>query len=429
MRGTGRAKAAIRVLAACAVAATFLLAAAAGAETPRRAPESRLRLVPGGPCAEGTLAGDASDAQWRICVPADWNGDLVVYAHGFVAPSQPLRLPDDRVGGLPVDEIIQSMGFAYATTSYRTNGLAVPLAVEDLVQLVERFGDEFVQPLHVFAVGVSEGGLVAALAVEKYPEMFDAGLSAGGPVGDFRNQVNYFGDFLVLFNYFFPNVLPNCTPLGISKEVMDNWESVYEPAVREALSNQFSATRQLLRVTRIPIDPMDPSSIAESVTGILRYAVFATNNAIRVLGGGALWQPGQPGQPFDNTRRFYTGSDNDLRLNLAIQRVAAGATAIKEIETRYQTSGRLSRPMITIHTTDDPIVPFAQQPAYGWKTIQAGSGSLNLGIPVFRYGHVNLTLNELHAAFSAMLFASTSQNLFTQIVPALRLRISQQSPE
>ena len=62
--------------------------------------------------------------------------------------------------------------------------------------------------------GVSEGGLITALAIEQRPDVFDGGLSTCGPIGDFSQQINYFGDFRVLFDYFFPGVMPG-SPISI----------------------------------------------------------------------------------------------------------------------------------------------------------------------------------------------------------------------
>ena len=35
-----------------------------------------------------------------------------------------------------------------------------------------------------------------------------AALALCGPVGDFAGQIDYLGDFRVLFDYFFPGVIP-----------------------------------------------------------------------------------------------------------------------------------------------------------------------------------------------------------------------------
>ena len=67
-----------------------------------------------------------------------WNGNLVIYAHGYVAFNKPITIPEDQLqlpGGVSLPELINSLGFAFATTSYRMNGLAVETGVEDLVDV------------------------------------------------------------------------------------------------------------------------------------------------------------------------------------------------------------------------------------------------------------------------------------------------------
>ena len=116
-------------------------------------------------CTDGTTSGGALT---RVCFPAGWNGDLMLYAHGYIEPDAPLAIPDNLVGGTPVEELINALGYAYATTSYRANGLVADVAVDDLVDLEELVRRTVrPDPHQVYIVGVSEGGLVAALAVER----------------------------------------------------------------------------------------------------------------------------------------------------------------------------------------------------------------------------------------------------------------------
>ena len=80
------------------------------------------------------------------------------------SPTRRSRFPANAVGGVPVEDLINAGGFAYATTSYRANGLVADIAVNDLV-LLEDLVRRTVRPDpdRVYIVGVSEGGLVAAL--------------------------------------------------------------------------------------------------------------------------------------------------------------------------------------------------------------------------------------------------------------------------
>ena len=99
-----------------------------------------------------------------------------------------------------------SQGYAFATTSYRKNGLAVKEGLADIVDLVEVFKTQLAKQStgRVYVIGASEGGLIATLAAEKYSKTFCGGLALCGPIGDFRGQLNYWGDFRVLFDYFYP---------------------------------------------------------------------------------------------------------------------------------------------------------------------------------------------------------------------------------
>jgi pimeloyl-ACP methyl ester carboxylesterase len=133
-----------------------------------------------------------------MCLPASgWNGDLVVFAHGYIAFNQPLAfqnltLPD---GSTSLPTLVQSLGYAFATTSYRENGLAVLPGLDDIRELVTTFRTDHGIPRHTYLVGASEGGLVTTLLVERSPQLFRGGLAACGPIGDFPQQINYIGDF------------------------------------------------------------------------------------------------------------------------------------------------------------------------------------------------------------------------------------------
>lgn len=340
----------------------------------------------------------ASGAIYRICMPESWNGDLVVFAHGYVGFNEPVAIPEDQLhlpDGTSVPEIANSLGFAFATTSYSTNGLAVVQGIDDVVDLVHVFAQTHAAARRVFLVGPSEGGIVTALAVERHPDVFAGGLSACGPIGDFRRQINYDGDFRVVFDYFFPGVLPG-SPIDVPAEVIDGFFEVYVPAIQAAIAADPDAARQLLSVTRAPVDPADPATIEETILGLAWYVVFATNDATLKLGG----------QPFGNLFRMYSGADDNAALNQNIARFFPDLAALGTIQSRYQTTGRLTRPLVTLHTTGDPIIPYWHQSIYTLKTLLTGSFGRHVNIPILRYGHCNFTAPEALVGFAVLLFMS-----------------------
>jgi len=339
-------------------------------------------------CTDGSTSGGALT---RVCFPAEWNGDLILYAHGYVQADAPLAIPDNLIGGTPVADLINAAGYAYATTSYRANGLVADLAVGDLV-LLEELVRRTVRPdpLQVYVVGVSEGGLVAALAAETQPDRYTGVLAACGPIGDFARQIDYFNDVRVVFDYLFPGVIPG-SPIDPPAEVRAGWTATYAPAVEAALANDPGAAVDLATVNGIPAEGIDPASLGEAVADILWYNVFGTADAQERLGG----------QPYDNEDRVYQGSSDDAALNAGVARFAAAPIARAALG-RFETSGDPSASISIIHTTGDPIVPFFHQPVYAGKVAGAGRSELLERSDVERFGHCTFTSTEILAAFGAL---------------------------
>jgi pimeloyl-ACP methyl ester carboxylesterase len=339
-------------------------------------------------CRDGVLP---HGALYRICFPPSWNGDLVLFAHGYVAPQNDLAIPDDMVDGRPVSDLVTGLGYAYATTSYRANGLVAPEAVEDLVELSDEV-KRLVRPdpNHSVVVGFSEGGLVATLSAERHADRFNGALAGCGPIGDFRAQLDYIDDFRVVFDYFFPDLLPG-TALEVPESVRQQWEEVYIPAIVVALAARPEASRQLLAVTRAPTAGSDLRSIAETTVGLLWYNVFGTADALARLGGN----------PYDNSSRVYSGSEDDAALNANVERFVAVPAALASLG-RFSTMGSLTVPLVNLHTTGDPIVPFGQAGLYAEKVRQAGSQELFTQLDVVRPGHCTFQAAELLGAFSSL---------------------------
>lgn len=321
-----------------------------------------------------------------------WNGNLVVFAHGYVAPNLPIGVPQDQlsIGGVSLPAAFNQDGYAFAASSYRKNGLAIQQGVDDTRDLVQNVLQQKLKPKKVYLIGASEGGLVATLSAEQLPHVYN-GVGAGcGPIGSFQGQINYLGDFRVLFDYFFPGVLP-ASPVNIPAVVMTLWNTVYVPKIIGALAANPAAAAQLIKVSKAAVTS-DPATVAETVVGILWYNVFATNDAVATLGG----------QPFDNHDRIYLGSSNDLLLNLRVQRFKASPTALSAIAAHYETSGKLMMPTVTLHTTGDPIIPYWHEPLYTLKTLAAGAFLERTELPIPAYGHCAFTGAQVLGAFELL---------------------------
>jgi pimeloyl-ACP methyl ester carboxylesterase len=355
------------------------------------------------PCLEGStqLTGSsAGGASWFICVPSVpvWNGVLVIYAHGYESPVDPAnrKVPaaptfanlTNPVDGAYLPAMLESQGFAFGATTYRRTGLVAADGVEDVVAVAAAARIALAPgPARIYVAGVSEGGLVTTLTVEKHPELFAGGLATCGPIGDFQKQINYFGDFRTLYDYFFPDILPGNTT-NIPTALITKWPK-FEADALGALSQNPLNAGYLMTTSGAAYVPTEPPTVGQTTSEVLWYNVFSMMNAKDVLGGN----------PYDNQNQVYSGSADNTALNAGVRRYKASPTALANVGA-YQTTGQLAKPLVTLHTTLDPVVPFWHEAMYGAKA--AASGKLTI-MPVQRYGHCNFTSQEIMGAFAFLL--------------------------
>ena len=342
----------------------------------------------------GVAEGASGPAQFVVAMPEPlgcYNGTMILFAHGFVPAGAPagtwlsqLALPD----GTTLPQLVNAAGFGFAASSFSKDGLAILQGEQDTHALTNVVAGLGIPVARFLAAGASEGGLIAAKLVEDHAEI-RGGLAVCGPEGSFRKQLDYIGDVRVLFDYFFPGVLPG-DAINIPLALILQWDSVYEPAVRQAINSRFFATWQLLSTAKIPIG-LSLSNAADAIVSVLRYNVFATTEASAVLGGN----------PYDNIGRVYRGSFNDARLNAMVDRFAADPAAVAALGA-YETTGLLSDPVVTLHNLADPTVPYWQVLLYAAKVAAQGRSSEFAQVPSLRYGHCNVSANEAKLALGLL---------------------------
>lgn len=375
-------------------------------------------------CVPGTLP---ADALAEICLPALWNGEIVVWAHGYTNPGPdrppytPLELPADEASGFRLKDIVRQLGtledgfYGYAATSYRRNGLVAPEAAVDLeatsTWVRERLTplalehDVPVLPAVSYLVGASEGGLSTVLTVERagVSALYDGVLALCAPIGDFQRQIEWFGDFRVVYDYYFPGVMPGSAVEIPNEEVVvtdENWATT-ESAIRASLDADPAAAAQLVAVTGVAHDTGVPETVKEAATQILRYSFMGTNDATDVLGGN----------PFGNLEILYEGSQDDAALNAGVERHQAEPPALASIASSFQTAGTPWIPLVAMHTTRDPVTPVWHMDLYETKSGEVGNRVTFM--PTDRFGHCGFTLPELVAGFSQLVLQVSGADMVT----------------
>lgn len=113
-------------------------------------------------------AGVLGGANYRVEVPAQWNGKLVMYAHGYAGTGATLFVSNPSIRRY----LIQN-GYAWAASSYSKNYYDVRAGVEDTNALALEFtkiaaanARTLAAPTRIYITGHSMGGHITAAAIE-----------------------------------------------------------------------------------------------------------------------------------------------------------------------------------------------------------------------------------------------------------------------
>ncbi len=330
-------------------------------------------------------------ALYALDVPDVWNGDLVVYAHGILDPLAPVARPTTQDGFDALREEWLDMGYAVASSSYSENGYALKDGMQRTHQLGALFTSRFGRPGRVFLAGHSLGGVISLMLAEQHPAEYDGALVMCGFVGGGPLEVQYLADARVLFDYFFPGVVPGDTfhvPQGIDFSPGSPLFLSALGALSAGFLRSDLPTLQYAITARLP-GTSPPEFIASGMTAV-GFSVRFTNDVLDRTHGHF---------PYDNTGIVYQGSADDAALNAGVERFASSPDAVQYIEKYDSPTGALQIPVLTLHTAWDPVAPIVHEDAYAQAVAAAGASDRLVQETVDRYGHCAFTVAETMEAF------------------------------
>jgi pimeloyl-ACP methyl ester carboxylesterase len=342
------------------------------------------------------LADDVVDGRtgpgsiYRLVRPSNWNGILLLYAHGYVSKDAPLVIPPDAE---LVVSLLAPQGFAVAVSSFSENGWVVKDGTQRTHQLLGLFTSKFGKPARVYAAGASMGGLIAIRLVETWPDQFAGVLPACAVAGGLGRQYDYVLNVRVLFDLFYPGVLPGSAvdvPPGL-----DVIQQIVNPALA-AMTGDPSGAAAIASVTQTPVPFASGPELLESIATALAGA--AGYPEVLGLTHGQAY--------FDNTVTEYTGALPASTLewiNANVQRFSGSPAGRKSLEHNYTPTGDLRIPALTLSTFRDPVIPGFHRTVYGQAVASMGAADLLVQRSVAGYtggyGHCTFTSTELTQAF------------------------------
>ena len=364
-------------------ATTFAALAADGSDTVDNSTTSR-------------WAGMLGGAQYNVEVPANWNGQLVMYAHGYAGEGNLLQ-----AGSPTIRRYLIQNGYAWAASSYSKNYYDVRAGVEDTNALALQFnaiakanGRNLAAPSKIFITGHSMGGHITAAAIEdetyataNHKVKYNGAVPMCGVVGDTE-----------LFDYFAAAQVTAQALAGKASYPTPKWADI-ATQVTPTLFSTFSATT----IVRNGAVGDQYASVLENLTGGPRplfdfslqngrsfqavWGVFGSDGTVNgILNKSTL-----------DTNRFVYKIDGDTDASDALNALAQKLTAAPDAN-RLRTDGLRWIPKV-----NDLYVPFSMEQIYNKRVAAKGNSQWLVQRAIRGITHCDFTIKEQEEAFIAMI--------------------------
>ena len=334
-------------------------------------------------------------AAYRIEVPASWNGDLLMWAHGYRL--DPTYLTVDNP---PFREWLVENGYAWAASSYSENGFNVTIGAKDTKALVKWFQEQIAIPGHVYLSGESMGGGVTVTSIEQWPNLYDGAMPTCGAVADYT-----------VFDHLLHYLLASQALAGVEAEfpIPGDFSSTTYPIVKDnlaaapglfpfALNSQGEQLKDLTMMLSGGERPVFEQGFlfwyGSLDTFIIDFGVceIAGVRGVHVENIDTIYQ-------FDGDPAL---TPDEQWLNDNILRVTSDPQAIHPngIKNWPVTSGKISIPVVALHTLGDLFVPFSQEQIYAERVAAQGKSDLLVSRAIRDILHCGFVADEYISGFT-----------------------------
>ena len=370
----------------------------------------------------GTLPDGAA---YLIEVPSPWNGTLLLYSHGYIAPgsSNPAR----DVGDPFTRAFLLANGFALAGSSYAHTGWAIQEAIPDQIAVLDAFEALHGKPKRTIAWGHSLGGMITAGLVQKHHERFDGALPMcgvlSGGIGTWNQALDSAFAFKTLLAQGSPLQVVNITNpqanFALSETLLAAAQGSPQGQARLALASALGDTPGWFNPA-LPEPAEDDFALQEanqflwaSQVDFLFIFAFRAELEFRA-DGNPSWNTGvdyrkqlERSVDREEVRALYKEAGLSLEADLDAlndaARITANPPSVEYLEQNIIFNGDLDIPVLTMHTTGDGLVSNQNESAYKDVVREAEDGGLLRRTFVHRAGHCSFTPAEMITALEKLI--------------------------
>lgn len=361
------------------------------------------------PAAAVDVEGVQAGAPYKIRVPDNWNGTLLVYAHGYRdradhAGETDNRQADAAPGGELFEALLLAQGYGLAGSAYRNNGWAVKEGIKDTRALTKLFRDRFGKPARTILWGFSLGSIITFESIERYENLYDAAIAACAVGAGTPRAIDRGADLAVAYDVTFGWPAIWGTPGDVRDDL--NFETDVAPILFAQVINpaNFGYFEFIRLVNRLPEE-----QFYTGANWLFTDFFFNTEGRAELerRAGGPVVQNLDHNYSLTQDEQAYLGTlgvnANVLLTDMNARKTIRAKKSARRYAERYATyTGKIERPVLTLHTTVDGLVTVDNEFLYRETVQSAGREAFLLQMYTESVGHCTFTPEQLVSSVKAM---------------------------
>jgi hypothetical protein len=362
-------------------------------------------------------SGEINGAPYRIKIPANWNGTLLVYAHGYRDKADHPGEVDNRNADVAPSAALEApllaQGFALAGSAYRDNGWEVEGGLQDLKDLTVYFRDTYGKPDATILWAFSMGTYIAFESMERFGGIYDGALCGCAGGAGATQSWDGAGDLALAYDVVFGMPASWGNPGDVRDDIDFDTEVVAKLVPEITSVANFPKFEFLRLVSGTPgrgiIPPPPPAFFPGWVLTDMFFTMEARSELERRAGGPIVQNLDRDYTLTAAERAYLAGIGlpgpvvDGWLAQMNGQRIFEAPKYSRNYVEHYANySGKILNPVLTMHTIIDPLVVVGQEHEYAETVANAGRSRLLNQVYTTGVGHCNFTGPQLLTAVGAI---------------------------
>jgi pimeloyl-ACP methyl ester carboxylesterase len=352
------------------------------------------------------LSGTLNGTRYKILVPGNWDGTLLIYVHGYLFTPAAQVAPSTFPSASPtLEDQLLSLGYALAGSFFVENSLRE--GIQQTLALTNFFKGHVGNPERTIVWGNSMGALISVKLIETYPGIYDGAISNCNGIGGLPKQL----DSTLAFSLAYAAAFGWPSAWGPVEDLRDALDLFAEviPLYQSPSATTFGRWEFIRLVMKLPPPAWwvsDPLDAAPGLAYQLFQATTRRSELEQEYGGPIAQNIGTVYTLTDGDKAYLASLGVDANELLAWMNtrtnIAARRSAREHLEHYGSPTGDLARPVVSMHKIFDGDVRVSHEAVYRDLVAARGNSEKLVQAYVNAAGHCSFSTEQYLSTVAAI---------------------------